>query len=122
MISDVILSTSNLSSAERFYDGFLALFGAQKTIQNDSRILWKCRNENVGLILCEANKKLTSQKICSLTVALQATSPAEVRMIHQVAIRLGATCAGKPTVSEAGEHEAYFWDADQNKFGIFYHQ
>ncbi len=122
MISDVILSTSNLSSAERFYDGFLALFGAKKTIQNDSRILWKCRNENVGLILCKKNKQLTSQKMCSLTVALHAGSPAEVRMIYQVALRLGATCAGEPMVSDVGEHEAYFWDADQNKFGIFYHQ
>jgi len=122
MIRNIILSTTNLSSAERFYDGFLAIFGATKTKQNDARILWKCRNDNVGLILCKRNKKEISQKISSFVVALQAESPTKVRMIHQVALRLGATCAGKPIVSEIGEHEAYFLDADKNKFGIFYHQ
>lgn len=120
MISNIILTTANLPSAELFYDAFLALFGAKKTIQNGSKILWKCRNDTIGLIVCKQNKKSPSRSN-SLTVVLQAGSSAEVKMIHQVALRLGATCAGKPIITASGEYEAYFLDADENKFGIFYH-
>jgi predicted lactoylglutathione lyase len=120
MISNIILPTANISNAEIFYDGFLGLFGAKKTIQNNSKILWKCRNDNVGLMVCEQNQSSLAKKNHSLTVALQADSPAEVTMIYQVALRLGATCAGKPFASDIGEHEAYFLDADKNKFGIIF--
>lgn len=120
MISNILLPTANLSSAEVFYDAFLGLFGAKKTMQNNAKILWKCRNEQVGLIVYQQKKALLAKKNNPMTVALQASSPAEVNMIHQVALRLGATCAGKPMKGESGEHEAYFLDADKNKFGIIF--
>jgi len=120
MISNIILPTANISNAEIFYDSFLGLFGAKKTIQNNSKILWKCRNDNVGLMVCEQKQPSLTKKNHSLTVALQAGSPAEVTMIYHVALRLGATCAGKPFTSDIGEHEAYFLDADKNKFGIIF--
>ena len=120
MISNIILPTANLSNAEIFYDAFLGLFGAKKIKQNNSKILWKCRNDNVGLMVYQQNKSSLAHKNHSLTVAFQADSPAEVTMIYQVALRLGATCAGKPVTSGTGEHEAYFLDADKNKFGIIF--
>lgn len=120
MISNIILPTANISNAEIFYDALLGLFGAKKTKQNNSKILWKCRNDNVGLMVCEQNKLSLAKKNHSLTVALEADSPAEVTMIYQVALRLGATCAGKPITSDIGGHEAYFLDADKNKFGIIF--
>ncbi len=120
MISNIIVPTANLSSAEVFYDAFLGLFGAKKTKQSGAKILWKCRNENVGLMVCEQTKSPLVKKKHALTVALKADSPAEVGMIHQVALRLGATCAGKPITSEFGAYEAYFLDADKNKFAIVF--
>jgi len=120
MISNIIVPTDSLSSAETFFDAFLGLFGAIKTRQNSSKILWKCRNDNVGLMVCEQHKPSSVKKSHPLTVALKADSPAEVCMIHQVALRLGATCAGKPITSDIGEHAAYFLDADKNKFAIIF--
>jgi predicted lactoylglutathione lyase len=120
MISNIILPTANISSAEIFYDALLGLFGAKKTVQNNAKILWKCRNDNVGLMVCEQKKSSLAKKNHSLTIALYADSPAEVTMIYQVAMRLGATCAGEPVESGSGEYEAYFLDADKNKFGIVF--
>jgi len=120
MIDNIILPTANISNAEIFYDAFLALFGAIKTRKNNSNILWKCRNDSVGLIVSEQSQTPATKKNQALTVALQAESPAEVTMIHQVALRLGATCAGEPVASDIGEHEAYFLDADKNKFAIIF--
>lgn len=120
MISNIILPTANLSNAEIFYDALLALFGAKKTRQNSTKILWKCRNDHVGLMVCQQKQPSLAKKNHSLTVALQADSPAEVAMIYQVALRLGATCAGKPITSALGEREAYFLDADKNMFGVIF--
>ncbi len=120
MLSNIIIPTSNLSGAEAFYDGFLSLFGAKKTKQNSHKILWKCRNESIGLMVCKQASSSIVKKNHALTVALKAETPAEVSMIYQVALRLGATCAGKPITSDIGESEAYFLDADKNKFAIIF--
>ncbi|MEW6995653.1 hypothetical protein AADZ84_15465 [Colwelliaceae bacterium MEBiC 14330] len=122
MISNIIIPTADLSGAEAFYDRFLSLFGAIKIKQNSHKILWKCRNENVGLMVCEQEKSTIVKRSNALTVALKAENPAEVNMIYQVALRLGASCAGKPTTTEIGESEAYFFDADKNKFAIIFSQ
>lgn len=118
MISNIMISTGNLTKAEVFFDALLGLFGAKKTIQNKSKILWKCRNDDVGLIVYQQDKQLPRYNADSSIVVLHANSPSEAAMIYQVALRLGATGKCEPTVGAINEHEASFFDSDNNKFSI----
>jgi 4-hydroxyphenylpyruvate dioxygenase-like putative hemolysin len=120
MISNIILTTNNLAKAEKFYDMFFSLFGATKTKKNITSIMWKSKQNNVGIVVNANKEKPEKRKGQGTTIALQASSAFDVSLIHKAALRFGATCAGKPAIIGTGEHTAYFFDADNNKFVIFY--
>ena len=119
MISNIILTTSNLKKSELFYDGIFALFGAKKTKQ-PNLVSWRSKKDSIAFMLQEQNTKLRKTIKSTATISLMANSKQEVALIYNVAIRLGATCAGKPTQQKVGMHCAYFLDADTNKIAIIH--
>lgn len=119
MISNIILTTNNLTKAELFYDGLFALFGAIKTKQSNL-VSWRSQKGSICFMLQEQQTRLTKTLINTVTISLTANSKQEVALIYNVAIRLGATCAGKPSQQKLGIHCAYFLDNDANRIAIIH--
>lgn len=120
MITNVILGTNDLSKAEFFYDGLLALFGATQTMKNERSILWKSEDNGVGLAVCTPYDGLAATNGNGAMVGLRADSVNQLNLIYETALKLGGSCEGKPGERKPGIHAAYFRDLDQNKFGVFY--
>jgi len=119
MINSILIPTFDLHQAEYFYDSFLRLFGASKHLTKENSITWKSHNNSVSIVihkLTQNNKNRYNETI----IGFPASTPNDVRLIYNAALRLGARCAGKPSNNGYGDFSAYFYDADSNKLGIFY--
>ncbi len=119
MINSILIPTFDLLQAECFYDGFLRLFGASKLIKSESSITWKNHGDSVAIVIHELAHH-TKSKHNDTIIGFPASTPNEVRLIYNAALRLGGRCAGKPSNNGYGDFSAYFYDADSNKLGIFY--
>lgn len=119
MINRVVLFSKNLAKAEVFYDLLLALFGAKKVVENQNTILWKAGREGVDFAICR-QEDTDNNAGSNAVFCLQASTSHEVSLIYRAALRLGASCAGKPSCIAHGVQAAYFFDVDNNKVGIFH--
>jgi len=119
MISHITLTTSDLKKSELLYDGLFSLFGAKKTKQLN-RTYWESSKSSTAFILQQLQSKLTSTNSNKATITLAAKTEQEVSLIYNVAMRLGATCAGKPSQRGGGMNCAYVLDTDANKIAIIY--
>ena len=114
-----MIPTFDLHQAEFFYDGFLRLFGASKYLKKENAIVWKKHNSSISIVLHQhAHDK--KNKSNNTIIGFPASTPNEVKLIYNAALRLGASCAGKPSSNGYGDFSAYFYDIDLNKLGIFY--
>jgi predicted lactoylglutathione lyase len=119
MINTILIPTLDLSQAERFYDGFLRLFGASKFMIGEDSITWKSHKNSTSIVI---HKYVHDQnnKSNNAIIGFPASSPNEVRLIYNAALRLGGGCAGTPSNNGYGDFSAYFYDVDLNKLGVFY--
>jgi len=119
MINTILIPTLDLDQAECFYDSFLRLFGASKSLIRDNSITWQSQKNSIAIVIHKYVHDKTNKHNTTI-VGFPASTPYEVRLIYNAALRLGACCAGKPSNNGYGDFSAYFYDADLNKLGIFY--
>ncbi|NQZ22177.1 MAG: hypothetical protein HRT53_08990 [Colwellia sp.] len=119
MINSILIPTFDILQAECFYDGFLRLFGASQRLKSENSITWKNSGNSVAIVI-HKRAHSTKTEYNDTIIGFSASSPNEVRLIYNAALRLGGRCAGKPSNNGYGDFSAYFYDADFNKLGIFY--
>lgn len=120
MLTNVLLGTNDLVRSESFYDALLALFDAKQVMKNERSILWKTRDDAVGIAVCLPFDGAPATHGNGAMVGLKARSIGHLVDLYETALRLGGSCEGAPGERRPGVHAAYFRDPDRNKFGIFF--
>lgn len=119
MINSILIPAFDLHQAECFYDSFLRLFGASKHLKSESSITWKSHGNSISIVIHKPSHDKKNQHNDTI-IGFPASTPNDVRLIYNAAIRLGGRCAGKPSNTGHGDFSAYFYDTNLNKLGIFY--
>lgn len=120
MIGYITLGTNDIARAAAFYDELLAVYGANRSMQTDTMILWssaKPGRPSLGVIK-PYDKKAASVGNGTM-IALGIDEPAKVDELHKKALALGATDEGAPGSRGGGFYGAYFRDLDGHKLCVF---
>ena len=120
MIGYVILGTSDLDRAARFYDELLAELGAKRLMDTDTFIAWSTSpNEPLLSVTVPADGQAATVGN-GVMVALLMDNREKVDALHKKALELGAKDEGAPGPRGEGFYAGYFRDLDGNKLTAFY--
>lgn len=118
MIGYTSLGTDDLVRSERFYDAFLSELGAHQIMKMNDFIVW-APHEGVPAFSIHIPENGQPATIGNgVMIALSASSPAQVDLLHAKALELGGTDEGQPGYRVDGFYAAYFRDLDGNKLNI----
>jgi predicted enzyme related to lactoylglutathione lyase len=120
MISNILLGTDDLESAEKFFNPILNILGATKTRNTDRAIVWNFSQGSTGFAVTLPHDGEASTSGNGTMVGITASSEEVVKAAYNKAIELGGSCAGEPGERVPGVYAAYFRDSVGNKIGMFY--
>jgi catechol 2,3-dioxygenase-like lactoylglutathione lyase family enzyme len=120
MIGYVTIGTNDLVRAAAFYDALLGEVGAKRMMQTDQFIAWSVRQDAPGLGVTKPFDKKPATVGNGVMVALEASSAAQVDVLHRKAMQLGATDEGAPGPRVEGFYAGYFRNLDGNKLNFFH--
>ncbi|MEJ6395374.1 VOC family protein [Gymnodinialimonas sp. 2305UL16-5] len=119
MIGYVTLGTNDLDRSARFFDAFLAEFGATRAYTLDRMIAWSVAPDKPLLVATLPSDGAPANPGNGTMVALICESTEHVTRAHQRALALGGEDAGAPAAFGPEFFGGYVRDPDGNKLCLF---
>lgn len=119
MIGYVTLGTNDLERGAAFYDKVCGVLGTSRMMEWPGAIAWGTPGGGAGIGLTQPFDKNPATVGNGVMVALECSSPAQVREVYDVAMGAGASDEGPPGLRGEGFYAAYFRDPDGNKLNAF---
>ena len=119
MIGYVTLGTNDLEKAAAFYDELLGLLGAKRFMGDEQFIAWSVKPDQPGIAATKPFNGNAATVGNGTMVALLASSPDKVNVLHAKALEPGGKDEGAPGPRVEGFYAGYFRDLDGNKLNAF---
>ncbi|MBD3729087.1 MAG: VOC family protein [Sphingomonadales bacterium] len=119
MIGYVTLGTNNREAGAKFYDAVCGEFGYGRMFDTETFIAWGVEGGPPGVAITKPFDGNPASVGNGVMVALEASGPAQVRKVHEIALANGGSDEGAPGDRGGGFYAAYFRDPDGNKLNAF---
>ena len=120
MIGYVTVGTNDLPRAAQFYDAIAAEMGTGRLMDFDTFIAWGTPGAGAGIAATKPFDGNAATVGNGVMVALEASDPAQVDRLYQIALAHGGSDEGAPGPrGDGGFYAAYFRDPDGNKLNAF---
>jgi catechol 2,3-dioxygenase-like lactoylglutathione lyase family enzyme len=121
VIGYVTLGTNDLDRATAYYDFLFRVVGIRRSKEEPGRwVAWGASPDApaVAVAVPHDGKRATAGN--GAMVALELKTPAEVAVVHALAVALGGSDEGAPGPRDDGKYfAAFFRDRDGNKLNAF---
>jgi hypothetical protein len=121
MIGYVTLGTNDLSTATAYYDLLFRIVGIRRSREEPGRyVAWSVAPDAPAVAVAVPSDGERATAGNGAMVALALKTPAEVAVVHAVAVALGGKDEGAPGPRDGGKYfAAFFRDRDGNKLNAF---
>jgi len=119
MIGYVTLGTNDLERGAKFYDAIAVELGTGRMMEWPGAIAWGTPGGAPGIGLTKPFDGQPATVGNGVMVALECTSPEQIRRLHETALAHGGSCEGPPGPRGDSFYAAYFRDPDGNKLNAF---
>ena len=119
MIGYVMLGTSDLPRAAKFYDAIATELDTPRMMEFETFIAWGKPGGGAGIGLTKPFDGNAASVGNGTMVALEAKDKDQVQRLYDIALANGGTNEGAPGPRGEGFYAGYFRDPDGNKLNAF---